>query len=272
DLPPPYTETFSTGSSAGGSGPSRIPGSFTDSLTAPLAAHIHALPDRMRATEQAHSTQQAAFDLDLITLLIPRIETFLSDLGAMAPSPPVAELTLVPAAAVPKGSTLSGALERRREGEVLRVVRVEAPKSQASKGGKGGGEKGSSLPSTVSTTWWWQDERMARRLAAYLQPKPRVRVERREIQAIVEKAKEEKKSGWGWRRKRTEDPPPGPPAAAPAPAVAPVGLDAPGPLDNSLDDRVSMTVRTEEVTFRRENEFGIWESLTGFGLVVAIRI
>lgn len=32
-----------------------------------------------------------------------------------------------------------------------------------------------------------------------------------------------------------------------------------------------MTVRAEEVSFRRENELGIWESRNGYGIVVRVR-
>jgi hypothetical protein len=33
-----------------------------------------------------------------------------------------------------------------------------------------------------------------------------------------------------------------------------------------------MVVRADEVTFRKENDFGVWESRTGYGIVVRIRV
>jgi hypothetical protein len=56
----------------------------------------------------------------------------------------------------------------------------------------------------------------------------------------------------------------------PAPKPAPFqGLRRRSTLP--VEEAVVMTVRPEEVTFRRENEFGIWESKNGYGLVVRVR-
>ncbi len=66
------------------------PLSVTPLFTSPLSAHLQSLPNRMRATQQARTTQQAAFDLEPTTILVPHIEAFLYDLGSMpeAPRPP----------------------------------------------------------------------------------------------------------------------------------------------------------------------------------------
>lgn len=113
-----------------------------------------------------------------------------------------------------------------------------------------------------------------------------------------EKEKEEKRSGasgWGGlggfmrRRADKEQPqhqyqqPPKPVAAAPSEKAREAGLASPSTLTvdgggstssggNTFEHRVSMTVRAQEVTFRRENEFGIYESLSGPGIVVTVRI
>ncbi|KAK4101251.1 hypothetical protein N658DRAFT_496547 [Parathielavia hyrcaniae] len=111
---------------------------------------------------------------------------------------------------------------------------------------------------------------MAMRLAAYLRPEPSL--ERKQVRAVVEerKAVEKEKSGWGrWglgggKKKVAE-----PSLSVTAPAVSP-GLSSPG--SGAEDDSVKMTVRAEEVTFRKENEFGLWESRTGWGIVVTIKV
>ncbi|AEO68457.1 uncharacterized protein THITE_2170766 [Thermothielavioides terrestris NRRL 8126] len=111
---------------------------------------------------------------------------------------------------------------------------------------------------------------MARRLAAYLRPEPNL--ERKRVQAAVveKKAAEKEKSGWGrWglgggRKKSVGETSP----VAPSP-VSPT-LPSPGPAGE--DGSVKMTVRADEVTFRRENEFGIWESKTGWGIVVTVTV
>lgn len=128
DLPPPYTET-----------PSLTP----SSLTSHLSSHLSNLPSRIRATADRHQTAQQATDLALVTLIVPHIESFLSDLGTAPPSSrgtQQAELTLVPDKAVPPPWQLSGAAERRREGENVSLVRVEGDLGGPSeKGGKEGG-------------------------------------------------------------------------------------------------------------------------------------
>ncbi|KAJ9160769.1 hypothetical protein NKR19_g2889, partial [Coniochaeta hoffmannii] len=117
--------------------------------------------------------------------------------------------------------------------------------------------------SDKGSAFWFRDEAMARRLAAYLQPKETVKTERREVRAEVQREKE-KKGLFGWGRKGYD---------AKKPEVQPAGADK-GPVGQVVkqSEGVSMTVRAEEVTFRRENEFGVWESLSGFGIVVTVRV
>lgn len=288
DAPPSYTEVIGSTSTS-----TNLRSPNPNYYTSHLATHLSTLPSRIRDSQYAHSTQQAAQDLELITLLVPHVEGFLSDLASMARNPPVAELTFVPEAAVPKAWTLSGAQERRREGEVVQLVRVEPERPDAKGGKKGEKEKidsqpgprdwkavqfdewgrwdedtGDSSSSGPATWWWWRDESMARRLANYLQPRTEPKVERKHVQAVVQQAREERR-GWGWgglgRKKSTTSERS---SASPAP-VAPA-LDVPKTL--SEEDRVTMTVRPDEVTFRRENEFGVWESMTGWGIVVTVKI
>ncbi|KAL2255113.1 hypothetical protein VTK26DRAFT_4085 [Humicola hyalothermophila] len=217
--------------------------------------------------------------------------------------PAVAELTLVPEAAVParKGWAMTGVRERRSEGEVVRVGWVEVGHEQG--GGKGekgekgekkdlggrsrrereegfdewgrfeteyvdgGGGGGAGDEESKEDALWFYDEEMAGRLATYLRPEPDL--ERKRVQAVVAERKtaapkEEKSSGWGGRwgfgsRKKAEP-------ATPVPVV-----ERP-PATAAVDDSIKMTVRADEVTFRRENELGVWESRTGFGIVVTVRM
>lgn len=286
DAPPSYTEVISSPSTATSS---RTPN--PNYYTSHLATHLSTLPSRIRDSQYAHSTQQAAQDLELITLLVPHVEGFLSDLAGMARNPPVAELTFVPEAAVPKAWIMSGAQERRREGEVVQLVRVE-PEHRDGKGGKGGDERKSIEPSSglrdwkavqfdewgrwdedsndsnnsgPATWWWWRDEAMARRLATYLQPRTEPKVERKHVQAVVQQVKEERR-GWGWGRKKSTTNERS--SASPAPLSPATDV----PKTASEEDRVTMTVRPDEITFRRENEFGIWEGMTGWGVVVTVKI
>jgi hypothetical protein len=68
----------------------------------------------------------------------------------------------------------------------------------------------------------------------------------------------------GSRKKAAEQSSPGLPS--------PVSPGLPSPASPGEDDAVKMTVRAEEVTFRRENDFGVWESMSGWGIVVTVRV
>lgn len=306
------------------------PPSYSEAMASPppvpppslIAHHLRTLPARLRASQNARHTAQAAREFDITSLLVPHIEAFLADVTAAAPpraepDPFLAELTLVPAAAVPPGWAMTGAAERRREGELVRVARVTGYAEgdggdQKGKGEEGGATKGAAAAAAgsgrasaagddedgdgrradaeasfddwgrfetdetdaeqVTPRWWWfRDEDMARRVAAYLRPEPNL--ERQHVQAVVaeRKAAKESKSPWGRlglggsSRKKA--------AAAAAeqqqPSPSPT---SPGRAGAADDDSVKMTVRADEVTFRRENEMGLWESRSGFGIVVTLRI
>ncbi|CAJ2511929.1 Uu.00g075540.m01.CDS01 [Anthostomella pinea] len=270
------------------------------SLTSQLQHHRMSLPDRIRATQEAHTTQQSFDDLALLDHLVPGIETFLADLGRRHTAPSLATLTLVPEAAVPRDAVLSGFEEMRQRGEVCEVSRVAVypnltdgkdskkrssnAHGQASSGdqhwasGKefsDWGRFGELSTATEDSTsndgmFWWRDEDLAHRLASYMQPKIEKRVSTKHmsvVQNVVEQrlpAQKDKK-GWAWGRrvsgsgKRGEDV---------LPAVKPVASED----QQQAPDRVQMSVIADKVAFRRENDFGIWESLGGWAIVVAVRV
>ncbi|KAK3299524.1 uncharacterized protein B0H64DRAFT_439890 [Chaetomium fimeti] len=329
DLPPPSYSEATTSTSTSTASPSRpfatsplSPSTTTTTtltpqqtglpLPSPLTNHLRTLPSRLRATQLAQRTAQAADEFELTSRVVPLVEAFLADLTARARVPPLAELTLVPGPAVPPQASMSGAAERGREGEVVKVGRVDVGglgglggvgdgKGDEKGGGKGDGRgvigggdskggraEGSSLREVIDTTfgewgrfdtfddtekenqWWFTDEEMARRLATYLRPEPNL--QRRHVQATVVERKvvEKEKSGWGrfglggGRKKAVEQTSP----ALPSPASP--ALSSPGLADD--DDDVKMAVRAEEVTFRWENALGVWESMTGWGVVVTVRV
>ncbi|KAM7204237.1 hypothetical protein V8F20_003650 [Naviculisporaceae sp. PSN 640] len=316
DVPPSYFEAVSPRPSnllpqpTGGSSISPavqngiLPSSVTGSLTSPLTAHLHNLPIRMRANQQARATEQASRDLDIITLLAPHVEKFLTDLGSLDRIPSRAELTLVPGTIVPRGAKMSDAAERRREGEIVRVVRVEFLKTKSDSGadskGKGnpsqkGGSSsrnnrgnvfddsdddgsGSSEPAfdewgrfdteEASTTkedpYFFRDEAMARRLAAYLRPRPEPNLDRRHIQAAVANGGSAPSWGWGWLGKKQQE--------KKAASVAPPRSTNSPLLSPGDTERADMTVKVENVCFRIVNDFGIYESLSGWGIVVTVKI
>lgn len=296
DAPPPsYTDSPPSYSSSTLSPPIPPPPQPVFSLQAvlnPLSSHLRTLPGRIRETNAIVHNLQTDRDLDVLSYILPHVEGFLLSSDIAAAGAGVAQLVVVPLDAVPGAWGLSEVDERRKTGEIIRVGRVDvgvdgredgAGDEKGGGGGEGrGDEKGSgkkekqrefddwgrwvdegeSSDDAAARAFWWRDEGMARRLAGYLQPKETVKTERREVRAEVQKEKE-KKGLFGWGRKGSDK--------RPAEVVS-VGDKGPvGPVMPETEG-VSMVVRAKEVTFRKENEFGVWESLSGFGVVVTIRV
>ncbi|KAI1460961.1 hypothetical protein F4805DRAFT_416129 [Annulohypoxylon moriforme] len=267
-----------------------------NSLTYHLQHHVLSLPDRIRATQQARIAERMLSDASLLDLIVPIVEGFLADLGARHTPVPLATLTLVPDAAVPKNSVISGLEDMKRRREICQVSRISmgrTSKDAKSSAGISQSENVSEDPSWASgqefTGWgrfgepesptddterskmlWWRDEEMAQRLATYLQPKQEKKapVEQRSVvQAVVEHripAKKEKK-GWLWGRRASRETPSETPST---PAEIETEVDRPQEEQKGAE----MNVTAEEVAFRQENELGIWESFRGWGIVVAVKV
>jgi hypothetical protein len=263
------------------------------SVLNPLSTHLRLLPDRIREASAISHTRQTDDDLEVLSLVLPHVEAFLLSAEVAAAKAGVAQMVVVPARAVPGTWVLSGVEERRKMGEVVRVGRVDVPAvigdgdggEKKGAGGRGrerefddwgrwddGGGEGSSS-NDAGQGLWFRDESMARRLAAYLQPKETVKTERKEVRVEVREQERKKGLFGGWGKKASTAPDRKPvPGPAPAGTMAGGDRGPVGPAIRDAEERVSMTVRAQEVTFRRENEFGIWESLSGFGVVVTIRV
>ncbi|KAM0331029.1 hypothetical protein ACHAPQ_006246 [Fusarium lateritium] len=176
----------------------------------------------------------------------------------MDPPPRVVEMTMVPEEAVGEGWVFSD------EDQSRTVVRVREDRKlvgdqkqplkqeiepQKEKGFDDWGRwKDETHSTTTDNALWWSDHDMAIRLAKYISPE---RVDRQVVKAHVEQAK--KASRWSLFKKAEPSTPP-------------------APIPQPQDEPVTMTVKAEEVTFRRENEMGIWEGKTGWGLAVKVKL
>ncbi|KAI1766479.1 hypothetical protein GGR53DRAFT_207907 [Hypoxylon sp. FL1150] len=288
---PPYT-AFPTNNM----NPDEIP---VPSLTSHLQNHVRSLPDRIRTTQQVRKAEQEFTDAPLLDRLATIIEDFLVELGSRHDPVPLATLALVPDGAVPKEAKLSGLEDMNGRGELSRVVKVYVE-------GTGKGLKSNSdtcKPHILSedSSWaagqefsdwgrfgetssstrdgsedrkmlWWRDEMMAHRLANSLQPKREKKAHAElnsVVEAVVEQRKPSKKEkrGWTWgRRGGAKDSP----EASSKPVVADVRANE--LEDGQGENEAEMVVTAQEVAFRHENEFGIWESIRGWGIVVAVKI
>ncbi|KAK1671746.1 hypothetical protein BDP55DRAFT_559864 [Colletotrichum godetiae] len=284
DLPPSYNEATTSYHS---------PSSFNPNSS--VSATLNNLSSLLRETQAQQTARDTVTTTALLPLLTPHITSLLTCLGT-TPHPPVStELYLVPSAAVgPEWIIASDA--DPKAGQVAEVIRVQPEPDPDSKGrgdtkGPSSGSAsgniigssyefdewgrwdddtnvGSSSSSSREGEWWWSDEGLARRLAKRLQPEPKL--DRTVVRAVVEQAKEDKKAGrWGLFRTGMEPSSPSSSSSGPPP---PRQILKHTSSSTTFEENVAMTVRAEEVTFRRENEMGIWESMRGFGIVVRVRI
>ncbi|RYP01253.1 hypothetical protein DL764_006256 [Monosporascus ibericus] len=271
DVPPPYDTIHHDGSSP--------ENPRLESLTSHLQSHVASLPSRIRASQRAHTAQQGMDDTLLMDHIAPAIEEFLIDLGAQAPTPPLATLTIVPGGAVPETAVLSGLEETQKRGELARLFKVNLEE-----GTKGIQSPSYSASSQSANLLWWHDEAMARRLARSLQPK---KMEKKEpvartspVQVAVERelSARKKKGGWGWGRWRSrlgsgetcERGAIGDPSSRARASEASASLGTQGWVQEQ--DEVQMAVEAQEVAFRVENELGILESMRGWAIVVIVEI
>ncbi|WQF82223.1 hypothetical protein CDEST_07237 [Colletotrichum destructivum] len=279
DPPPP---SYSEATTSYPSSSSYNPGSS-------VSATLQDLSSLLRVTQSQQTARDTITTTTLLPLLTTHVTSLLNRLGRTPYPPALTELYLVPAAAVgPQWSITSDA--DRRAGEVAQVIRVEP---EPDLGSKGAGDSKRAVPdaglSAASSSreyefdewgrwddddaaastpkegwWWWNDEALARRLAKLLQPEPRL--DRTVVSAVMEQAKEERRAGgWGVFKSGNESP-----SSSARPLSRQAQPDRSTPPSHEED--VAMTVRAGEVTFRRENEMGIWESMRGYGIVVRVRI
>jgi hypothetical protein len=284
ELPPPYSAAnFPTPQAPSLSHAihhtASIPGLFSNQLDN--------LRSQIQAEEAARQDAREQLDTQTLSLLVPYVEDLLSYIATVSPTPSLVEMLLVPEGAVGANWAFSEQAEMRR-GEVRRVVRVKrdtkiasdekrrpSPPTQSSlfsselntEGPReftSWGRWDDDLPSTASTSaasdLWFSDDAMAHRLAKHLQPAPKLDRATVRENVSTQKKPEKKPSRFGGLLRRD----------APVPLLD-RDRGAPEVQPGDKDDTV-MKVNAEEVSFRRENEMGIWESKTGWAIAVRVSL
>jgi len=199
-----------------------------------FTSHLHGL------VSQARNSSSSSIDGDsqILATLVDPIESFLASIPHIRPLPRVVEATFVPADALGPAWRLTDEGDRHR-GEVNRMIRVERAHTKG-----GNGDKKSSSSSTTI---------------------PSRRIEERGF------------TDWG----RYDDEPPSDPD--PDAALWFTDEDLARRLARHIQPRTTlhddpsglvagMSLRADEITFRGENEMGIWESRTGWGIVVRVEL
>lgn len=242
----------------------------------PIDALVSRLPSLIRERQQSHASQRLSEDDTLIQHMMPFVRDFFLDFstethtkGSRDSYEPLSmELMLVPqdAARRDEGWTLAGIDERREQTAFFRLNEIAAPGQLrwVSKNGESIQVRDDAAGTDIL---WWRDEERALRLASALrgivtpersqQEEAQQQVE--EEQEIAEtpdnKGKSPIRSFFGRSKK------------------SPQAVQRPFPkIQNKTFATVSLGsvhvhVQAEEVTFRGENDFGLWESSSGWAIV-----
>ena len=251
DLPPPYT---STADEAFSSSPSAIP------VPSLFTSQLSNLRHLIHSQQAAHTSAREERDNQILALLVPHVEDFISSIATFSPTPSKAEAILVPSDAVGHEWQLSDEQETG-EGEIRQVILVEQHNKLRGDTKRTSGPDDGASHGAAGSALWWADEDMARRLAKHLQPHKNT-PERiaTSSQPTPPPKQESKPSRWKLFSRG---------AAPETPAST---STAPSTSKHVPTEDAIMTTKAAEVTFRRENDFGIWESNTGWGIVVRVRL
>ena len=216
---------------------------------------LQGITSQIKSLETQKSLLSHAKDEKILSLLTTQIQIYLSDFAKAGFHQ--GTLILVPAKgietenAVPVDHDFSTSLECDR---VIRVRDKEAD---------GFGED----------DMFWRDEDMARRLSSYLQPRKDFKnaelPPRKEQIKAAEHAFPTMRRGF-WGRKKNSLVGDERPILTES-QVNKVDHHVESPFGGN-GDQVSLNVRAEEVVFRTENDFGIYETRRGYGIVLKLRV
>lgn len=251
DLPPPYSPSANPSSSTSAQHPD------PQSYSSLFSSHVANLRTQISASQAYRASLTDDRDSYILSIIYPHVEEFISSISEIHPTPRLAEAILVPDAAVSDGWKFNDE-DDKRDGEYRTLIRVcEGKKKDVNDekkqwpSEKGFGSRNENNDEN-SPALWWESESTAIRLAKHLQPQ---RPASSSTDGQAAKERSSKMSGIRGLFKRSEEVPQNVPSKEERPV-----------------ERVTMTTRAEEITFRKENELGIWETRTGWGIILRVRI
>ncbi|KAI3392999.1 hypothetical protein diail_4910 [Diaporthe ilicicola] len=274
--PPSYSEaTTSAGSQ------SRPVAYDEKPKTDPINELVSRLPSLIRERQQSQASQRLSEDDTLVQHIVPFIHDFFLEFSTeshmrktKSPHESVSmELVLVPqdAARANQGWTLAGLGERREQCEFFKLREIAAP-DKLKRVSKNGESIQVSDEAAGTDTLWWRDEERALRLSSTLrgilsperpqrsEPQRHVEVEEQDAaEQHGSKGKSPARSFFGLSKKSRSP-------------VEPTVPEQPKIQNKSFATvslgSVQVNVQVEGVTFRKENDFGLWESSSGWAIVI----
>lgn len=281
--PPSYSETYTPTHQAQ---PTLPPVLYSQQLRTQL--------QDLAAQITAHKTHTALLtttkDETILSHLTPHITTYLSDLAGSGLRQ--GSLILVPLGAFNSPNAVPCSADFADPTHFDRVVRVASSSSPHAKSAR---DEYHTQDTGKSESWFWQDEDMARRIAAHLSPPPdptyppapsipqhnefayvRVNSWGQQVSSDPSSAvPAAKKSFWGRRKssiKAPDTPPRVPVSAAAYPGDVKGDSKQTSASAMEAEDRVRLDVCAEEVVFRTEDEMGLFGTERGWAVVFKLTI
>ncbi|EPE25487.1 hypothetical protein GLAREA_01399 [Glarea lozoyensis ATCC 20868] len=243
--------------------PDTAPPSYTDTITSPsytttptyYSSQIRSQLTTLSSTITSITSQQtllaSAREENILSLLTTQIQLFLSAFANSGPKK--GTLILVPAGGLTDENAVPTDYDFKNRDEYDRVVRVR---------GKDEGED----------VWFWRDEEMAGRLARYLNPPESQKPKPKPSRPVPSpSAPEPSASRSFWSRKKS-NPPPAPLPSSSSSSSYPPEKESSKEPSSGTGDNVTMNVTAEEVVFRTENDFGIFGTERGWGIVLKLEV
>ncbi|KAG4432875.1 hypothetical protein IFR05_011649 [Cadophora sp. M221] len=247
--PPSYNDTISSYHPAASSSTSQY-------YSSQIQSQLRTLNKQISSIQNQRDILSHAQEEKILSLLTHHIQLYISDFANTGLQK--GSLILVPAKAIQDPKATPTEYDFSEPSEYDRVVKV-SDKQCDSYGATGGGD-----------LWYWEDEDMAKRLAGYLRPPPR---DPRTLELPLRKeqmAPPPQSKGWGFfGKKKSEERPPLIEDRRDSSSKGQLGASSQG---KESEDRVAVDVKAEEVVFRTENEYGMYGSEEGWGIVVKLRI
>jgi hypothetical protein len=250
--PPSYSETIS----------SRYPPSSSTSqyYSSQIQSQLSSLTSQISSLQTQKDILSHAHDEKILSLLTLDIQLYLTDFAKTGLQR--GTLVLVPAQGLEDDKALPVDYDFKNPEEYDRVVRVRDKETDEYGDGN---------------LWYWRDEDLAMRLASYLRPTPYPRTmelpprpERVKAQLVESQPGNGSSRGFWGRKKSTTKIVETPPPAEQSRDSKFDGDSKVSPKDS--EDTVVMDVKAEEVVFRTENEFGIYGTERGWGVVVKLKV
>jgi hypothetical protein len=246
--PPSYNDSLTPGYNCNPSS------STSQYYSQQIQSQLHTLTTQISSLKTQKSLLSHAQDEKILSLLTTQIQLYLSAFAKTGLQK--GTLILVPAKGLEDEKALPVEFEDKvKEGIIEHDQLVRIRDKEGSYDGEG-------------EMWFWRDEDMAMRLAGYLKPAPDLKNAQLPPRKEEVKAAAEPSSSRGfWGRKKSSSK-----SAERPPLVEDRKIDPVVPPTETEKEKVLMDVKAEEVVFRTENDFGIFETRRGWAIVLKLRV